>query len=207
MGDVMSATEAGDLLGAMTPGTLEVVEIRDGKLADAGPQEFAVVIHDDARAHQKPDGTWHSVIVCRGMDGPSRGSNAAALSSVKQALASVVALHSDLARLRAPAADVAAIGARAAAYTAAREHVARVLAAPSTPVARLRAAQECDLAAEASAADVLALLALLAAERECHAAEVAAYADAMGRARDAMASMCGEAAAVAALATKGAPDV
>ena len=97
--DLMSADEARSLLAAMTPGTLEVAEIRDGRLIDAAPQELAVVIHDDARAHMKPDGTWHSVIVCRGMDGPTREGNAAALASVKRALAAVVA--ADVATARA----------------------------------------------------------------------------------------------------------
>ena len=117
--DLMSADEARSLLAAMTPGTLEVAEIRDGRLIDAAEQELAVVIHDDARAHQKPDGTWHSVIVCRGMDGPTRDANAAAFAAVKRALATVAALRAQ----PVPALDVAAIEARAAAATrAAREY-------------------------------------------------------------------------------------
>jgi hypothetical protein len=118
--DRMTADEARRLLAGMTPGTLEVAVIRDGRLADAGPQELAVVIHDDARAHQKDDGTWHSVIVCRGMDGPTRDANAAAFAAVKRALATVAAHTPDAAPLgveRAASPDVAAIEARAAAAT------------------------------------------------------------------------------------------
>jgi len=107
IGDLMGADEARSLLAAMTPGTLEVAEIRDGRLIDAAPQELAVVIHDDARAHQKPDGTWHSVVVCRGMDGPTRDANAAAFVAVKRALATVAALAAQ----PLPALDVAAIEA------------------------------------------------------------------------------------------------
>lgn len=109
IGDLMGADEARSLLAAMTPGTLEVAEIRDGRLIDAAPQELAVVIHDDARAHQKPDGTWHSVVVCRGMDGPTRDANADAFAAVKRALATVAALRAQ----PVPALDVAAIEARA----------------------------------------------------------------------------------------------
>ena len=96
----MTADEARGLLAGMTPGTMEVSEIRDGRLADAGAQEIAVVIHDDARAFQKPDGTWFSVIVCRGMDGPTREGNAAAFASVKRALEAVIAADAAIARAR-----------------------------------------------------------------------------------------------------------
>ena len=112
--DLMSAAEAGGLLSAMTPGTLEVSEIRDGRLTDAGMQELAVVIHDDPRAHQKDDGTWHSVIVCRGMDGPTREANAAAFAAVKRALETVIASDAALRAERAQhAAEVAALRAAA----------------------------------------------------------------------------------------------
>ena len=89
-GERMTADEARALLAAMTPGTLKVSEIRDGRFAHAGPQELAVVIHDDPRAHQNPDGTWYSVIVCRGMDGPTRAANAEAFAAVKRALGTVI---------------------------------------------------------------------------------------------------------------------
>ena len=113
MSERMTADEARALLAGMTPGTLEVTEMRDGRLADAGEQELAVSIHDDARAFQKPDGTWHSVIVCRGMDGPTREANAAAFAAVKRALATVAATAPDDTRAQAAGAcDVAAIGAR-----------------------------------------------------------------------------------------------
>lgn len=90
--DQMTAGEAAQLLAAMAPGALQVMEIRDGRLADAAAPELAVVTVDDPRAHLKPDGTWFSVIFCRGMDGPTREANSAAFAAVKRALASVVAL-------------------------------------------------------------------------------------------------------------------
>ena len=157
---LMSAAEARGLLSAMTPGTLEVSEIRDGRLIDAAPQELAVVIHDDARAHLKPDGTWHSVIVCRGMDGPTREANAAALASVKRALATVAALGA-----QPVPADLAAIEARAAAATEASAEPERDFGRNDVVSKRVA------VAVAASAADVPALLAALRSLRAHVASE------------------------------------
>lgn len=174
--DLMSADEARSLLAAMTPGTLEVAEIRDGRLIDAAAQELAVVIHDDARAHQKPDGTWHSVIVCRGMDGPTRDANAAAFAAVKRALATVAA-HTPQ---PVPALGVAAIDARAAALS----------------IARLREAlptlAKHDELVEVESADLRVVIAHITALRTQHAAEVAA---AVARERETCARLCEDRAA------------
>lgn len=98
MSERMTSEEATRLWSAMTPGTLEVMEIRDGRLTDAAAEELAVVIRDDARAHEKPDGTWHTVIVCRGMDGPTRAANAEAMASAKRALLTVADLEARIER-------------------------------------------------------------------------------------------------------------
>lgn len=140
----------------------------------------------------------------------------------------LLAAHDDLARLRAPA-DLAAIEARADEVRAADDALALILSdecTTSTMADESDALSRRDDAVRASAADVPALLAHIAATRERHAAEVAAArAEALREAEDACETVLdrfvgrgedyeGERhavrecrAAVAALATKGAPDV
>ena len=85
------------------------------------------------------------------------------------------ALAATLARLRAPSADVAAIGARAASLATLRTELRAYLDDHTRSVFDIPVAliQRRDEAERESAADVPALLALLAAEREGRAAEVA----------------------------------
>ncbi len=96
--DRMTADEARGLLAGMTPGTLSVERVvGTRRLAVPQGDELALVIRDAPREFE---GAMYSLEVCRGMDGPTREGNAAALASVKRALAAVVA--ADVATARAP---------------------------------------------------------------------------------------------------------
>ena len=98
--DRMTADEARGLLAGMTPGTLSVERVvGTRRLAVPQGDELALVIRDAPREFE---GAMYSLEVCRGMDGPTREGNAAALASVKRALDAVVALAAQ------HAADVAA---------------------------------------------------------------------------------------------------
>lgn len=95
--DRMTADEARALLAGMTPGTLSVERVvGTRRLAVPQGDELALVIRDAPREFE---GAMYSLEVCRGMDGPTREGNAAALASVKRALAAVVA--ADVATARA----------------------------------------------------------------------------------------------------------
>lgn len=96
--DRMTADEARVLLAGMTPGTLSVERVvGTRRLAVPQGDELALVIRDAPREFE---GAMYSLEVCRGMDGPTREGNAAALASVKRALAAVVAADVATARAR-----------------------------------------------------------------------------------------------------------
>lgn len=94
--DVMSGSEAQALLDGMTPGTLTVERAIAVRVAVPPADELALVIRDVPREHE---GRMYGLEVCRGMDGPTREGNAAALASVKRALAAVVARDAEVERL------------------------------------------------------------------------------------------------------------
>ena len=145
---------------------------------------------DDADVAAACDAIEHLQAEC----GAARTQEELMLTVMGQELA---ALRETVARRPPPAADLAAIGARAAAYTAACDALAlvidddRIAATGEHDAAFARR----DDAAQASAADIPTLLALLAAERERHAAEVAA---AVAAEREACAAACRDVASDAA---------
>lgn len=97
------------------PGPWAMTEFRDGRQAE-GVEELGVFAPVDPRSREKPDGTWHSAIICRGMDGPTRGANATLIVGAVNALPAllnaldaadraaelaVAALRAEVERLRA----------------------------------------------------------------------------------------------------------
>lgn len=99
MSDHITAEQAAILLADATPGPWEVAEVRDGAQGP-GTQELTVCVNADPRSYQKPDGTWHSVFVCRGMDGPTREANAALLAAAPDLARTVILRESEVAALR-----------------------------------------------------------------------------------------------------------
>jgi hypothetical protein len=77
----MSVERAATLLAGATGGTWEISVMRDG--VQVG-EELAITVLDDPRAHEKPDGTWHAVIIARGLDGPTRQANGALLAAAPE---------------------------------------------------------------------------------------------------------------------------
>lgn len=95
MSDHITAEQAAILLADATPGPWEVAEVRDGAQGP-GTQELTVCVNADPRSYQKPDGTWHSVFVCRGMDGPTREANAALLAAAPDLARTVILRESEV---------------------------------------------------------------------------------------------------------------
>lgn len=79
------------LCEAATPGPWRETECRDGRQAP-GVEELGIAALDDPRSYLKDDDTWHGVVVCRGMDGPTRAANAALIAAARTALPALLAL-------------------------------------------------------------------------------------------------------------------
>lgn len=75
-----------------TPGPWAVGDVASS-FATA-PDELCVHAPTDPREHEKPDGTRHGVIICRGMDGPTREANARLIAAAPELLDFVRAVAS-----------------------------------------------------------------------------------------------------------------
>lgn len=119
---IVSADEAQALLAETTVGPWSVSMIRDER---AARDELGVIAKGDPRSHEKPDGTWHSAIICRGMEGPTREPNAQLIAAAPDLARTVVTLHRELAVLREQ------LGPLCAVHDALREAAALPGAGPS----------------------------------------------------------------------------
>lgn len=99
--DELAAIEA--RLAAATMGPWEPAIM--GEVYATAPDERGVHCPNSDIAFIKEDGTWHSLLICRGMDGPTRVANAefiaAARSDVPALVAEVRRLRAELATGRA----------------------------------------------------------------------------------------------------------
>lgn len=120
-------------VSAATSGPWEVTEIRDGRQPE-GVEELGVFAPNDPRSYQKPDETWHSALICRGMDGPTRAANAAFIAHARE---DVEDLAIELQRAVENGATLAMLTRQ---HGREREHMEAHIAALEAEVERLTAA-------------------------------------------------------------------
>src|SRR5690606_21091532 len=81
---------------AATPGPWEVTEFAGGE--ERSPGELGVFAPNHPHSYQKSDGTWYAVVICRGMDGPTREENSEYIATFDPP--TVLAMLDEIERLR-----------------------------------------------------------------------------------------------------------
>ena len=81
---------------AATPGPWEVTEFAGGE--ERSPGELGVFAPNHPHSYQKSDGTWYAVVICRGMDGPTREENSEYIATFDPT--TVLAMLDEIERLR-----------------------------------------------------------------------------------------------------------